>query len=530
MFLANEQRTMGKPREGVNEVGGKSLPRSVGCAEPLSLERVFIEVQVLLKMRVARLIQTAFLMLLGCWGLPATGQVAGEAPAGIEFETPAMPSPRPADWPTYHLVHPGKGTAIPGDPNCLFFWKGRYHLHYIYENKGMSFGHVSSTDMVHWEWHPTTLVPKVMGHGMFSGTGFYTKEGKPAIIYHGQGSGKNWIAYSEDDRLERWSKPEALVVLAEDGFPVKMKFWDPDCWRMGDTDYALSGGKNPRLMKSDDLKTWKALGALFHDDFPANLGVPVGEDISCANFFKIGNQWMLLCISHRLGCRYYLGDFKDEKYLPKFHGLMSWNGRNFFAPESMLTPDGRRVMWAWLFELPLAPTGVQALPRELELPADGVLRIRPLRELEALRFDGKKEVGIVVKAGEIYPLKGVEGSALEIEVTAKVSQGAEFGIEVLGDQDGRNGVRIAVNADGQGKSVEVGKVVAPFALEEGEDLSLRVFVDKNLVEVFVNGRQAVVTAIPFVAKNTAVHLFSNRGGVEVKAVQFWKMQTMDVRK
>ena len=178
----------------------------------------------------------------------------------------------------------------------------------------------------------------------------------------------------------------------------------------------------------------------------------------------------------------------------------------------------------------MAPTGVQALPRELELPADGVLRIRPLRELEALRFDGKKEVGIMLKAGEIYPLKGVEGSALEIEVIAKVSRGAEFGIEVLGDQDGRHGVRIAVNADGQGKSVEVGKVVAPFALEEGEDLSLRVFIDKNLVEVFVNGRQAVVTAIPFVAKNTAVHLFSNRGGVEVTSVQFWKMQSMDVRK
>ena len=42
--------------------------------------------------------------------------------------------------------------------------------------------------------------------------------------------------------------------------------------------------------------------------------------------FKIGNKWMLLCISHRLGCRYYLGDFKDEKYLPEFQAMMSWNG------------------------------------------------------------------------------------------------------------------------------------------------------------------------------------------------------------
>ena len=85
--------------------------------------------------------------------------------------------------------------------------------------------------------------------------------------------------------------------------------------------------------------------------------MPKGEDISCANMFKIGNKWMLLCISHRLGCRYYLGDFKDEKYLPEFQAMMSWNGNNFFAPESVLTKDGRRVMWAWLLNLPVAHAG-----------------------------------------------------------------------------------------------------------------------------------------------------------------------------
>ena len=115
--------------------------------------------------------------------------------------------------------------------------------------------------------------------------------------------------------------------------------------------------------------------------------MPKGEDISCGNMFQIGNKWMLLCISHRLGCRYYLGDFKDEKYLPDFQAMMSWNGNNFFAPESVLSKDGRRVMWAWLLNLPIAPCGIQSLPRELELPEDGVLRIRPLRELQSLRYD-----------------------------------------------------------------------------------------------------------------------------------------------
>jgi hypothetical protein len=77
-----------------------------------------------------------------------------------------------------------------------FYWKGRYHLHYIYGHNGVNFAHLSSKDLVHWKWHPTTLTPKFTGHGMFSGTGFITKDGRPAIIYHGEGSGRNQLAFA----------------------------------------------------------------------------------------------------------------------------------------------------------------------------------------------------------------------------------------------------------------------------------------------------------------------------------------------
>jgi len=307
-------------------------------------------------------------------------------------ETPQWPDNPPEDWLTYHLAHPGPGRARPGDPNPAFDYKGRYHLHYIYnDGTGPVFAHVSSKDMVRWKWHPTVLKPSTTGHGMYSGTGFFTKEGKPAMIYHGRASGSNWIAYGLDDNLDKWSRPESVGGS-----------WDPDCWLNGDTYYAISGGRDPDLMKSDDLKKWKHLGKLMHDDYPDDLGVKRGEDISCANMFRIGNKWMLLCISHGMGCRYYLGDFKDEKYLPEFHAMMNFQRSTrggygfFFAPESLLTKDGRRVMWAWLMELGV-PTSGQSLPRELELPADGVLRIKPLRELAGLRYDEKNEKNITVK-------------------------------------------------------------------------------------------------------------------------------------
>lgn len=443
--------------------------------------------------------------------------------------TPVMPENPPENWLTYHLVHPGPGRAEPGDPNCAFYWKGRYHLHYIYgAADGPAFAHVSSTDMVHWKWHPTTLTRKTTGHGMFSGTGFMTKDGKPAIIYHGWWSGKNQIAVAEDDQLDKWSKPWKLEPRIQPGQDAsKIAHWDPDAWLDGDTYYALSGGtpgsgKPPTLFKSSDLKDWDYLGLFLAHDMP---GVQTSEDVSCPNFFKIGNKHMLLCISHNLGCRYYLGDFKDEKFVPDFHARMTWNGNNFFAPESVLTKDGRRVMWAWIMNLPISPTGVQSLPRELELPKDGTLRIRPLKELEELRYAKQEEKDITVKADAAYTLKEVNGDALELELTVKAPVAKEFGLDVLCDKDGKNGLRIA-NA-GESKLLKVGKVEAPFELKKDEDLVLRVFIDKNFVEVFANDRQAAVAAADRNAQEkTSASIFSKGGDTVVTRVRSWKMKSI----
>lgn len=442
-----------------------------------------------------------------------------------EFETPTMPENPPDNWLTYHLLHPGPGGSRPGDPNCAFYWKGRYHLHYIYNHKaGFAFAHVSSTDLVHWTWHPTTLHPGTTGHGMFSGTGFITKDCKLAIIYHGQGSDRNQLAFALDDKLEEWTGPVAIEPKTEEGKMPEMRHWDPDCWLVGDTYYALSGGNNPNLIKSADLKNWKFLGPLLHDEYPTNLGVPKEEDISCANMFRIGNKWMLLCISHRLGCRYYLGDFKDEKYLPEFHAMMSWNGNNYFAPESVLTEDGRRVMWAWLIDLPVAPCGIQSLPRELELPEDGILRIRPLRELKSLRCDEKEEKEITVKSDTVHMLKGINGNTKELEVTFAASAAKEFGLDVLCDTNGNNGVKVGYIAEST--VLQVGKVRAPLELKKGEDLTLRIFIDRNLVEVFANERQAAVTAKEYVPENKGVRLFSMGGDTMVKKIRCWRIRSI----
>jgi sucrose-6-phosphate hydrolase SacC (GH32 family) len=273
-------------------------------------------------------------------------------------------------------------------------------------------------------------------------------------------------------------------------------------------------------MKSSNLEDWEYLGLLLHEEMP-DLGVNKNEDVSCANMFKIGDRWMLLCISHKLGCRYYLGDFKGEKYLPGFHAMMNWKDWDFFAPESLLTPDGRRVMWAWC-RLEGAQSAIQALPRELSLPADGVLRIKPLRELEKLRYDEKTEANIVVKSNDRRMLRDISGNTVELSVIIEPTDAEEYGVSVFCDDDG-TGFDISIIPER--KVISMGDIEPPFELRKGEDLNLRIFLDKSMVEVFVNDRQGAVYMQQHDRENVGISLFS-KGGDTTAKVKGWKMKSI----
>ncbi|MCA9181452.1 MAG: GH32 C-terminal domain-containing protein [Planctomycetales bacterium] len=77
--------------------------------------------------------------------------------------------------------------------------------------------------------------------------------------------------------------------------------------------------------------------------------------------------------------------------------------------------------------------------------------------------------------------------------------------------------------------MRLGDTVAPFELQAGEDLELRVFVDRNVIEVFANERQAVVASHPYARKNVAVSLFSEGGDVQVTDVRCCKMNSIYTR-
>jgi beta-fructofuranosidase len=440
--------------------------------------------------------------------------------------------------PGYHFVIP-EGFAIPFDPNGAIYWKGRYHLFYIFQDKRSGkksdhWGHVSSTDLFHWHHHPTGLLD-----GMYSGNCFINEDGVPTMCYHQVNQG-NALAVALDDELNEWKKLDSNPITPKtqegDQHHGKYRSWDPFGWYEGDTYYAIFGGEHPAIAKSYSLdEEWQYVGDLFAHGVE---GVSLEEDVSCADLFKLGNKDVLLCISHRLGCRYYLGEWKNEQFYPEFHAQMSWVDNTFFAPESMQDSEGRRIMWAWLLDfrefavrLEYGWSGTMSLPRVLSLD-DGELRMDVPKEIEALRYRPFSKEDFEVQSGKDMVIDDIRSNSLELAIDMESADASEYGVKVCVSPDGQEETVISYDVsegklkvdtrksgpEGTPKNVEAG----PFILKANERLKLRVFVDKSVVEVFANSRQAVMRRIyPSQSDSLGVSIFSKDGSTKVNVLKSW---------
>ena len=208
--------------------------------------------------------------------------------------------------------------------------------------------------------------------------------------------------------------------------------------------------------------------------------------------------------------------------------------RDFFAPESVLTTDGRRVMWAWLATIneEIYNRTIMSLPRELSLGDDGSLRIRPLRELEALRHDKKNLSEIAVappqpshNASMKKHLMDLNGDALEIRVRVSREQATRkrFGLMLFANDD-LEGFPIMIRPETG--TIRVGTTDAPFAvcdLPEAEDVEIRIYIDKYLVEVFVNDRQSVVGAHDDYCDAQGFYAYTYGTTTILKEVEVWRI-------
>jgi sucrose-6-phosphate hydrolase SacC (GH32 family) len=95
---------------------------------------------------------------------------------------------------------------------------------------------------------------------------------------------------------------------------------------------------------------------------------------------------------------------------------------------------------------------------------------------------------------------------------------------MLGDGNGNEELNITFGA-GQ-KELRIGKINPPFELKDSEGLTLRIFIDKNLVEVFANDRQAAAVSHESIRKNPNIKIFTKDKELFVKEIQAWKMKSI----
>lgn len=456
--------------------------------------------------------------------------------------------------PTYHFVAP-EGNCQPFDPDGAIYWNGRYHLGYMFQDeRGHCWGHASSRDLLHWRWHPVALAPDPGDpeKGIYSGNVFINKRGEATALYHGAEAG-NSIATSAEPQLDHWTKlpSNPIIPIPAKGSPESQLYssWDPHGWLEGDTYYAVFGGKTPTIFKAHELDQWHYVGPLLSHDMP---GVDDFEDVSCPDFFKLGDRHVLLCISHSRGCRYYVGRWENEQFHPEQHERMNWPGGTCFAPESLLDAKGRRIMWAWVIDPRVREEdgwcGTMSLPRVLSLEADGRMHIAPAEELQQLREHERRLSQLTVAADETLVVDGVSGDCLELELNIQPQAAERFGLLVRRSPDGAEQTVIEFDRAAQQVTIDVARAsledvkyytycmiggrdnpevtaqTAPLALADGEPLKLRVFVDRSILEVFINGRQCLTQRIyPTRRDSLGVAVFSQGGSMVVESLAAWDM-------
>lgn len=456
----------------------------------------------------------------------------------------------PKTRPVYHFTSPTGEDCQPFDPNGAIFWRGRYHLGFIIGNhrecgKHFWWGHVSSTDLVHWKLHPPMLspVPGEPEEGIFSGNAFVDRKGRVAIHYHGLGAG-NCIAVNDgDDDLDSFVKLSANPVMTDPG-------WDPFGWLEDDVYYSISGTEPPSdgigtvLYKctDDDQAEWTQVGRFLSHELP---DVEADEDISCPDLFQLGDVRVLLCISHTHGARYYLGRFEGEQFHPERHVRMNWPGGACFAPRTLLDDRGRRIFWAWAIGSPSSMT----VPRVLSMGEDGTMRIEPVEELDSLRTNHRRLEPCTVDPGREVDLDAIRGDCMELRVAIDPQRASQCGLKLRCSPDGLEETTVAYDVEEKilridmakssldatslpkafcfrlsGENPTVTAQEAPFELGPGEVLDLRIYLDRSVLEVFANGRQCLTQRIyPTRDDSLGVRLFAAGDAATFSSIDAWDM-------
>jgi beta-fructofuranosidase len=422
-------------------------------------------------------------------------------------------------------------TGLLNDPNGFIHFDGKWHLFYQWFPMGPVHGlkhwyHVTSTDLVHWQDEGIGLLPDTAydSHGAYSGSGF-VKDGQLHIMYTGNVRSKEWERTPNQivARMQADGSFEKFLPPAIQGIPEGYTdhFRDPKVWKVEDTYYAILGAQRTDetgtavVYESADALSWKLKGEL-------DIQLPdFGYMWECPDLFEIDGQTVLLFSPQGLEPEgdHYQNIFQTGYVIGKdfqldsldlenngFHELDA--GFDFYATQTAESPDGRRILTAWMGLPEMAyPTDREGwahcltLPRELGI-RNGRLIQRPVRELEELRTSKSIAEEGTLKGKIAFEREG--RNSYEMKLTLDLSEQAPVTVNLCEDDDQEN--RFSITIDPTTKKITIDRSACgiPFGeeygtarslrLEEMDQVSLHIFVDTSSIEIFVNDGEGTFTS------------------------------------
>lgn len=457
----------------------------------------------------------------------------------------------------YHFM---PQTGWMNDPNGLIFFRGRYHYFYQYNPYHgfwdcMYWGHAVSEDLIHWEYLPLALAPseRYDDHqrgGCFSGSAI-EHDGKLFLMFTGTANnGKGFeqtqcIAYSEDGiHFEKY--PGNPVLQAPEGIPTDF-FRDPKVWKHENTYYMVCGSSRggmaqAMLYQSEDMIHWEFFSVL------AESRGEWGYMWECPDFYPAGDKYVLMFSPMGAGERtsvYLVGDFdyKTGKFTYHTSGEIDW-GFDFYAPQSFLSEDGRRILvgwanaWDWMpFWKDWGPTykegwcGFFNIPREVKLTEDNTLKFVPVKELQALREDERSMCEIAVKEKiEISPADGTSFELLmEVDLTKTTAD--KLCLELR--SDGEKAVTLTYNLKNRETELDrsnsdgwsTGKTRSCLLLKDRAKMKVHIYIDKSSIEAFTDDYQTNHSCNVFAGEQqNRNYVYAENGEVYIKELHTWSLK------
>lgn len=414
----------------------------------------------------------------------------------------------------------------------IAYENGKYHVFFQKNGNGpymsrLHWGHITSTNLCDWKEETIALYPDKSYDikGCWSGAVINDPDvtkGETWLVYTGVDNGRASMRFARPTDKE-FLHFEKLSTHAITGVPggYSADFRDPYYFRCNNKAYLMVGSSKNGL-GCTILFEWNGNGWTHKGEcFVGSSKAECGEFFEMANLTKMGNKWLFtatpLGTSQGVRNLYWVGQVDaNGKFVPdhqmaktiEFSGfardgygmlspsIIQHDGKTIalgIVPDKLPTEENRKMGWAHSY----------SLPREWSIDANGELVQKPYSGLTAYRRDTAVLQENFDYEGEME-MPAAAGRGIEVCAEFTISE-YNTGFELLQNHYG-NGVKIYFNPMDQKIVVDMKSVSRisndghifngiyesslPQILRPGEKMKLHVFLDRSILDIFINDRWA----------------------------------------